>query len=207
LIYALSDAALVVNSDFEKGGTWAGAVEQLEKLHLVPLFVRSDQDSGKGLKALQQKGALGWPNPEFPEELIKTLAAKLDVTNNRSLQKELPLYSAVISATANQNLNLPENVAEQPAGPYETPAATSGPADELFATVKSLVLRLYMPGDITKTEIAVADALQVSKKQAKEWLDRMVKENILVHKIKPSCYCLATEKQDQLFRIPDNSNH
>ena len=31
LIYALADAALVVNSDYEKGGTWAGAVEQLER--------------------------------------------------------------------------------------------------------------------------------------------------------------------------------
>jgi len=41
LIYALADAALVVNSDFEKGGTWAGAVEQLGKLKFVPLFVRS----------------------------------------------------------------------------------------------------------------------------------------------------------------------
>jgi DNA processing protein len=36
LIYALADAALVVNSDFEKGGTWTGAVEQLDKLKLVP---------------------------------------------------------------------------------------------------------------------------------------------------------------------------
>jgi hypothetical protein len=35
LIYALADAALVVNSDFEKGGTWAGAIEQLERLHLI----------------------------------------------------------------------------------------------------------------------------------------------------------------------------
>lgn len=34
LIYALADAALVVSSDYEKGGTWAGAVEQLEKRSL-----------------------------------------------------------------------------------------------------------------------------------------------------------------------------
>src|SRR4029079_4030992 len=40
LIYALCDAALVVNSDHGKGGTWAGAIEQLEKLHFVPMYVR-----------------------------------------------------------------------------------------------------------------------------------------------------------------------
>ena len=30
LIYALANAALVVSAEFEKGGTWAGAVEQLD---------------------------------------------------------------------------------------------------------------------------------------------------------------------------------
>jgi DNA processing protein len=94
IIYALSDAALVVNADFEKGGTWAGAVEQLEKLHLVPLYVRSDENSGKGLKALQKKGASPWPNPELPGEFIRTLNAKPDNTCNQSLQKELPLFSS-----------------------------------------------------------------------------------------------------------------
>ena len=48
LIYALSDAALVVNSDYGKGGTWAGAVEQLDKLKLVPVYVRADDEAGKG---------------------------------------------------------------------------------------------------------------------------------------------------------------
>ena len=41
LIYALADAALVVSADFNKGGTWAGAIEQLEQLNYVPVYVRS----------------------------------------------------------------------------------------------------------------------------------------------------------------------
>ena len=40
LIYALADTSLVVSSDLNKGGTWAGAVEQLDKLK----FVRSSFD-------------------------------------------------------------------------------------------------------------------------------------------------------------------
>jgi len=64
LIYALADAALVVNSDLNKGGTWAGAVEQLDKLRLVPVFARSTGELGEGLPALMEKGALPWPNPE-----------------------------------------------------------------------------------------------------------------------------------------------
>ncbi len=64
LIYALADAALVVNSDLNKGGTWAGAVEQLDKLRLVPVFARSTGELGEGLPALMEKGALPWPNPD-----------------------------------------------------------------------------------------------------------------------------------------------
>ena len=76
LIYALSDAALVVNSDYEKGGTWAGAVEQLEKLHFVPIYVRSEGDLGKGLEALQRKGALLWPNPSTSQDFAELLSSR-----------------------------------------------------------------------------------------------------------------------------------
>lgn len=63
LIYALADAALVVSSDLNKGGTWAGAVEQLDKLRFGPVYVRSTGDTAPGLEALRSKGALPWPSP------------------------------------------------------------------------------------------------------------------------------------------------
>ena len=78
LIYALADAALVVNSDYEKGGTWAGAIEQLEKLHFVPVYVRNEGNAGastKALDALQKKGALAWPNQMNADELGELLNA------------------------------------------------------------------------------------------------------------------------------------
>ena len=62
LIYAMSDASLVVNSDI-KGGTWEGASEQLDKLRYVPLYIRSTGAMSPGLEALRDKGALAWPNP------------------------------------------------------------------------------------------------------------------------------------------------
>jgi predicted Rossmann fold nucleotide-binding protein DprA/Smf involved in DNA uptake len=77
LIYALADAALVVNSDYEKGGTWAGAIEQLERLRLVPVYVRSNGETAKGLEALRRRGALPWPNPVTPEELAAVMTAQV----------------------------------------------------------------------------------------------------------------------------------
>ena len=54
LIYALADAALVVNSDLGKGGTWTGAVEQLDKFRQIPVFVRSTGAPSAALDALQR---------------------------------------------------------------------------------------------------------------------------------------------------------
>ncbi len=69
VIYALADAALVVNAEISKGGTWTGATEQLEKLHLVPVFVRSNGGFSKSLEALKDKGAMPWPNPADADDL------------------------------------------------------------------------------------------------------------------------------------------
>lgn len=89
LIYALSDAALVVSSEYEKGGTWAGAIEQLHKLRLVPVYVRSEGEIGKGLNALRHKGALHWPNPKTPEEFKKALVVSLNEDNNMPGQYDI----------------------------------------------------------------------------------------------------------------------
>jgi DNA processing protein len=74
LIYALSDAALVVSSDLDKGGTWAGATEQLDKFKFVSVYVRATGEIGEGLRALQRKGAVPWPEPKSVEEFDAALA-------------------------------------------------------------------------------------------------------------------------------------
>lgn len=89
LIYALADAALVVTSDFEKGGTWAGAIEQLEKLHFVPVFVRNGANAGKGNSALLQHGAISWPNPRDADELSQTLLMAAETVAAQPTQETL----------------------------------------------------------------------------------------------------------------------
>jgi len=69
MIYALADAALVVTADFQKGGTWEGAIEQLERLRFVPVFVRDGERGGKGNRALIQSGGRPWPEPQNADEL------------------------------------------------------------------------------------------------------------------------------------------
>lgn len=94
LIYALADASLVVSSDCNKGGTWAGATEQLDKLKFVPVYVRSTGEPSAGLEALLEKGAIPWPNPQDADafESVFEVAAPTPVP---SPQSGLALFSRV----------------------------------------------------------------------------------------------------------------
>jgi len=97
LIYALADAALVINSDYQNGGTWAGATEQLTKLRLVPVFVRSRGEIGKGLQELQNIGALPWPNPDNPAELVRILTPERDSSTiiHNEEQASAPMHESI----------------------------------------------------------------------------------------------------------------
>ena len=90
-IYALADAALVVNATANKGGTWAGAIEQLRKYRAVPVYVRSTGESSEGIEALQREGARPWPNPNDEKGMAEALDAPLRAGAVRPRQTDLPI--------------------------------------------------------------------------------------------------------------------
>jgi DNA processing protein len=94
LIYALADAALVVNSDVNKGGTWAGAKEQLDKLRFVTIYLRQAGAVSPGLEALLRCGARAWPEPATREEFARVLDQSQAPAVPPSAQSELPLSEA-----------------------------------------------------------------------------------------------------------------
>ena len=93
LIYAFSDAALVVNSDCGRGGTWAGATEQLDKLKFVPIYVRANGGVSRGLDELQARGAMRWPEPVNPDEFVRVLDAARNV-EQEDVERHLPSSAA-----------------------------------------------------------------------------------------------------------------
>lgn len=62
-IYTMSEAVIVVKSDKDKGGTWTGAKENLNK-KWVPLLVRDIAEEGN--QALIQIGGIGFGDPIVP---------------------------------------------------------------------------------------------------------------------------------------------
>ena len=192
LIYALADAALVVSSDYEKGGTWAGAIEQLEKLRFVPVYVRSNGETGKGLEALRRKGALPWPNPGTPEEFVKALSAEVSPEKGAPAQNAL---SFVVREEPEKKYEVqPNPLPSESPTLLQTAASPATSAEELFAKVRELLEQMTTP----KTDAEVANELQVSKSQAKEWLQRLVKEGVLDKLSKPTRYC-STKSSGRLL--------
>lgn len=125
LIYALADASLVVSSDMNKGGTWAGAIEQLDKLKFVPVYVRSTGETSVGLDALRARGAMLWPDPPDAD----ALQSVFDIATQTPAQPPQPV------AKPPQAIEVPgSEPVDSPALPV--PATL---ADALFAAVRDIV--------------------------------------------------------------------
>ncbi|OGZ16004.1 MAG: hypothetical protein A3H76_00545 [Candidatus Lloydbacteria bacterium RIFCSPLOWO2_02_FULL_54_12] len=77
-VYCMSDAAVVVASDKDKGGTWSGAVENLKK-DWVPLWAKRNPDENSGVSELVKRGAR-W----LPEKDMSISSLVMDTNNNRA---------------------------------------------------------------------------------------------------------------------------
>ena len=82
LIYGFADYAVVVSSDVEKGGTWAGATEAL-KTGSCPVFVRMGDEVPAGNHGLIRKGGLALDETE-----LKVIDDLLSWMKGRSLVVE-----------------------------------------------------------------------------------------------------------------------
>ena len=184
LIYALADAALVVTSDFKKGGTWAGAFEQLNSLKYVPVFVRDDANASKGNSALLKLGGRPWPNPQSGDELEVALVEAAKSVAIEPRQDTLPLTTKVEpSADEAASGVTPTEVKPEKINPTVSGAKPS-PEVELLNTVQEILSRELVEA---RTEEEVGIMLVVTKSQAKAWIAQLVKKDVLekVAKSKP----------------------
>lgn len=190
LIYALADAGLVVTADFEKGGTWTGAIEQLERLHFVPVFVRNGDNAGRGNAALIHHGGRPWPNLENAAELGQVLAGAMESVAAEPKQEALSFALREQPAVYSGSVKPVEPATVV----IETPKIISSPAEELFNTVRDLLRRELVAG---QTEAEIVSLLGVTKSQAKDWLARLMQEGTVekVKKTKPVQYRAATPSE------------
>lgn len=210
-IYCLSDAAVVVNSTFDKGGTWNGAVENLES-EWVPLWVKQKDNPKSGNAALVQKGAHSFPE-DMPvlSSLWEEHSAK-DRTNERSRLPLLQPKAQVISASdttssPDRSLDYEEASAEViPAAGCTEGLGAGDRSSELAADFYSLFLRylfaLTSNGPLKADEISAHSGLE--KSQIKSWLRQGVDSGQIKKLKKPVRYQSVSAEQRQISFFGDD---
>jgi DNA processing protein len=221
LIYAFADAGLVVNADLKKGGTWAGAVEQLDKLRLVPVFVRTSGDASPALEALRQKGALPWPDPQDGPAFERVLQErsvderKPSEGGRASLPSSIEFSASAPDAPVAGSANGESGTTAKDAKPVVRAAAShaevagegvspgASASDMLFSAVRK-ALWTVLTRPLTAAE--VAEELDVSQSQVHVWLRRLVDEGGVRKLSKPTRYVMVS--QEPLFEdaSPDSDN-
>ncbi len=112
LIYAIADYGLVVSSDYKKGGTWAGAEEQLHWQKL-PIFIRSGNNTPQGNhELLNIDGAIQWPASvdinnlkQQLQQSTATISTKSDTETEPDEDKAISVYEMFLPTILNKLSN------------------------------------------------------------------------------------------------------
>ena len=203
-IYALADAALVVDATANKGGTWAGAIEQLQKYRAVPVYVRSTGERSDGIEALQREGARPWPNPDDEDGMAEALDAPFHAEAPRSCQTGLfpsaqPESGGAVPPAAMEPEIRTSDV-EPAARPGDSPQSNresaTNHAEEMYRAARPIMLRVLAEPKNTK---AVAEETGVTDGTAKSWIRRLVEEGAVEKQTSPVRY---VARQKTMFESP-----
>jgi predicted Rossmann fold nucleotide-binding protein DprA/Smf involved in DNA uptake len=198
LLYGLGDAALVVASSAETGGTWAGATEALH-YGRVKVFIKSTGSLAPGNSKLLAMG--GIPFPAEPWENIRALLTppeeKIGQLFSSTAQPLSP--GREYAEAAFQEIGAKPGSEEPLAGATvcpnseavnaerETPSAVEESFDVYALVIEQILILLKEP----RTEKWLADKVRVRRPQIKDWLARGVREGRITKLKKPVGYVIA----------------
>ena len=210
LIYGLADAALVMSSTKDIGGTWEGAKEQLTKLKSCAIYVVDDPRGGEGLPALHAVGAALWPYPATPEQLKEVLVAQPvnthttaaspdqllsgpqpDVVQESLLELNATRHEKPQAVFCDHESTVPEEISNDlPSSPHTEAgcAATNQPptpAEKLLTLANQCLLEAL---EDPKTEEDLEDLLRVTKPQIKQWCKELLSQGLVRKLTKPVRY-------------------
>jgi predicted Rossmann fold nucleotide-binding protein DprA/Smf involved in DNA uptake len=172
-IYALADHALIVDSAYEKGGTWAGAKEELKRENHPPVWVRLDGKVSAGNEQLLKLGARAFPSEPWNQHILKLLEDLQDLKTIHEDKKE----SWQLDLLKSQDWQ-PSNPSEEPIHTQPVPEVAQLPQTAYDAVIPLLLYHLREP----KGEKEIADVLDVGLGQARLWLKKAVQDSSIEKK-------------------------
>lgn len=180
LIYAMADAGLVVSSEYKKGGTWAGAEEELKRKSPQPVFVRNGPGSPIGNTRLQELGAVPFPD-RWQDLDPRCLHKIIDDAQSRSLAQKTPLFPVEVVSTDDPPSEATVNGKAKPSNVGDSIPTAMTAYD---AVLELLLYSLAEP--LTVNE--VSERLQAKKNQVQDWLNQAVSESRVVKLTRPTRY-------------------
>lgn len=198
-IYCLADAAVVVATSKGKGGTWTGAIENLDQ-GWVPLWVKAHISTDSGSAALVARGGHWLPDDDAGLDVARLVDPS--ATAPTDLQQEtgnlLETPQPLPESTMVEGHEVRDSEPEATYVPVSPLNAETTPADQLPAgPVSFYELFLHRLGEETSsspaTPEALAEKLELNKTQLNDWLKRALKENRLVKLNKPVRYQIKSQ--------------
>jgi predicted Rossmann fold nucleotide-binding protein DprA/Smf involved in DNA uptake len=190
LLYGLSDAALVVASSADSGGTWAGATEALQHGR-VKVFVKSTGVLAPGNPRLVRMG--GIPFPSEPWENLRPLFTAPEEKDEQlfaaTARLSSPAAEAGTDSMAAASLDVPP--AETQVALTEAPPEGSAPSTEAEPTRDAYALLIDAVLALLKepqSDEWLGGKMRVRAVQMKDWLDRGVREGRILKLKKPVRY-------------------
>lgn len=187
-VYALADYGLVISADHKKGGTWAGAEQELKRKGGRPVFVRMTGAVPDGNRKLLELGAVPFP-PSTSDDHLQTI-----LQNELKQQPEQPAED--LFAYANKNGRSTDQLREASApfgagGPKksETPATPelTTSATIYDAVLPVIVAALDQPAPVDE----LANRLNVATGQLQDWLKQAMRDEKVKKLTRPVRYVRA----------------
>jgi predicted Rossmann fold nucleotide-binding protein DprA/Smf involved in DNA uptake len=200
-IYCLADAAIVVHAG-TSGGTWNGALENLQK-RWAPTWVKRTGDETAGNAAIQKRGA-SWLSEDASEVDVGSLLSAAAVDSQPSRPETFvtgdhvaeggAAYRTSGDATTAQIQDTEDNVV----GLRSSNGAIERSDPSLYDVFLRRIERACQGGPRTAADIATE--LDVTKSQIAAWLTRAVAEKKLKKITRPVRYeWIAEDRQRSIF--------
>ena len=195
-IYALADFAVVVSSDYQEGGTWAGADEELRRESGRPVFVRTGAGVPKGNTELLRKGAKPFPadalKAGLKDALNAAIASRAEApavpSKEESVVADEPSPIEVTPAT------YPEPTVEAGASRMAVREAPVALPSSVYEAVKPLILNAL---DKPRKLDELVKTLKVRKTQLQDWVKLLTKDGVIEERTIRKTKKLAIRKPDE----------
>jgi predicted Rossmann fold nucleotide-binding protein DprA/Smf involved in DNA uptake len=198
LIYAMADYGLVVSAEYKKGGTWAGAIEELNRDNSRPVFVRTGNNAPLGNNKLLDCGAIAWPQNTEKERLQQHLE---EISSNLHCQGQINQPSLFDTI---ENAEEPENQTKQGKISKSTENQNLFNKNSKPSTIYEAVIPVILENTkapITSDELA--KLLDVGKTQLNKWLQKAVEAGLIRKHSRPVRFESLIKNSTQQCAAPD----